>query len=224
MRLSVELIQQANSNTNPIGEYELLLRSYNILYIENLGITLDYYNCIDLSHNNITKLNNIPTLYKLYTLLLSYNNINYIDYNIYQSLPNITTIVLTHNNIDNINILKPLQQCKSLTSLILFDNPICNITNYRLTIIALLPQLKLLDMNKIKPNERKQAKSIDIDMLLVQAAQQQQQQQTKKRTAIDDIQQQQKQIKKQKLIEQIKKTTKLSELTKLENELKMLEE
>lgn len=51
MKITAELIQQSPQFTNPLNERQLDLRGYKLKLIENLGATLDFYECIDLSDN-----------------------------------------------------------------------------------------------------------------------------------------------------------------------------
>ena len=63
---------------NAIAEREISLRGLKIFVIENLGATLvriiqDQFDCIDLTNNDITKLDETAPLKRLSTLLLSNN-------------------------------------------------------------------------------------------------------------------------------------------------------
>jgi len=55
---------------NPVKDYELDLRGYKVPVIENLGATLDQFDTIDLTDNEIRKLDGFPLLNRLSTLLL----------------------------------------------------------------------------------------------------------------------------------------------------------
>lgn len=68
MKITAELIQQSPQFTNPLNERQLDLRGYKLKLIENLGATLDFYECIDLSDNELRRLNNFTYLEK-YKLL-----------------------------------------------------------------------------------------------------------------------------------------------------------
>jgi U2 small nuclear ribonucleoprotein A' len=64
MKITPELIQQSPQFTNSLNERQLNLRSYKLKLIENLGATLDFYECIDLSDNELRKLSNFTYLEK----------------------------------------------------------------------------------------------------------------------------------------------------------------
>lgn len=97
VRLTPELIQQSMQYLNPCRDRELCLRGkpkcmnyfsvgtvffelheilgYRIPMIENLGATLDQFDAIDLSDNDIRKLDGFPFLKRLSTLILNHNPI-----------------------------------------------------------------------------------------------------------------------------------------------------
>lgn len=127
----------------------------------------DCYDCIDLSDNEIAKLQNYsllrryfqkqkrPTLLpslipgnRLKTLNLCNNRISKIQ-NIGDSLPNIENIVLVNNKISDLRELENLIDCKSLVRLYLNGNPVACMPNYRLYAIFLIPSLRVLDFQKI---------------------------------------------------------------------------
>jgi len=56
MRITPDLIAGSPQFTNPIKDREIKLRAYKIPAIENLGATQDQFDTIDLSDNEIRKL------------------------------------------------------------------------------------------------------------------------------------------------------------------------
>lgn len=72
---------------NAIGEYELDLRGNKLGAIENLAVTHDIFDCLDLSDNDIVRLEGFPPLKKLKTLLLHNNRITRLDRDIGSALP-----------------------------------------------------------------------------------------------------------------------------------------
>eukprot|EP01103_Thecamoeba_quadrilineata_P021319 TRINITY_DN975_c0_g1_i2.p1 TRINITY_DN975_c0_g1~~TRINITY_DN975_c0_g1_i2.p1 ORF type:complete len:249 (-),score=39.15 TRINITY_DN975_c0_g1_i2:112-858(-) len=125
-----------------------------IAVIENLGVTQDQYDTIDLSDNEIKKLENFPLLRRLRTIFLNNNRINRILPNLDEVLPNLDTLILTNNRFAKLSDLEPLADLISLRSLSLLENPVTKKQNYRLYIIHLLPNLRLLDFRKIKQKEK----------------------------------------------------------------------
>lgn len=165
MKLTPTLILDAPTYMNPVGERTLLLRSLEIQVIENLGVTNDMFEVIDLTDNEIRILNGLPNLVKLKTLLLGRNsiqimqlnhthNINNNNNNNSHTLINLKTLSLIENNLKNLHDLIGLRNFKNLENLYLNHNPVTNLKNYRLFVIWLLPNLKILDFNKIKEKER----------------------------------------------------------------------
>jgi len=157
MRLTADVVRSAPSYINPLKERELGLRGFKIPVIENLGVTEDQYDAIDLSENEILKLENFPLLTRLQTLLLSNNRIARISEGLQKFLPKLSTLMLMNNKLVNLRDIDPLSELSSLISLSLNNNPVTKHKSYRLYIIHKIPSLKLLDFKKIKPQERKEA-------------------------------------------------------------------
>lgn len=165
MRLTIDLIRFAASYINAIGEREISLRAYQIPAIENLGILEDSYDCIDLSENSIIIMENFPLMPRLTTLLFHNNKIKKILKGLSQFLPNLQNLMLTNNQISNFNDLDGIEEFSNLLRLSLIGNPITKEKNYRLYIIAHLPNLKHLDFKKIKKSERIEANKLFHDVV-----------------------------------------------------------
>jgi U2 small nuclear ribonucleoprotein A' len=155
MRLTPELLRTAPAHVNPLKDREIVLRGYKIPVIENLGVTQDHFDTLDLSDNEIVTLDNFPLLNTLRTLILNNNRISSIADNLGQFLPRITALMLTNNQLVTLESLAPLAGMPSITNLSLVGNAVCRQENYRLFCIHLFPHLKILDFNKVKPVERK---------------------------------------------------------------------
>lgn len=107
MRITVELIQRSHQALNALNERELCLRGLKISVIENLGATLvipnqDQFEVIDLTNNEIFKLEDSAPLRALTTLLLSNNEISIISPNFGKNCPRLENLVLTNNKVPNI--------------------------------------------------------------------------------------------------------------------------
>jgi len=157
MRLTADLIRGAPAYINPLKERELSLRGYKISKIENLGVTEDQYDVLDLSDNEILKLENFPLLQRLHAILLNNNRLCRISKGLGEFLPRLVTLILTGNKITNLEDIDNLAELPRLTHLSLLNNPISKQDHYRLYVIHKLPKLKLLDFRKVKPSERKEA-------------------------------------------------------------------
>ncbi|CAI5759179.1 unnamed protein product [Candida verbasci] len=158
MKLLVQYIQDAPRILNTNKELTLLLRDKHITEIDNLQTTNDIFHCIDLTNNNLVKLSNIPQLKNLKTLLLGNNNITYIDIRTL-SETNIESLSLYNNNLYKFQF-EIRTVFKNLRNLVLIDNPITRIENYRLFTIWIFPNLKVLDFTKVKESERVKAREI----------------------------------------------------------------
>jgi len=160
MRLTPEVLEQADVKLNPSFEVEIDLRGNKFAAIENLGVTDNYYESIDLSDNEIAKLENFPLLTRLKTLFFNNNRIARIETGLEKSLPSLETLILTNNRIARLGDLNPLSTVKSLRCLSLLSNPVSKLKHYRLYVIHVLPFLKLLDFSKVKWKERLLARKI----------------------------------------------------------------
>eukprot|EP01028_Stygiella_incarcerata_P003126 TRINITY_DN1592_c0_g1_i1.p1 TRINITY_DN1592_c0_g1~~TRINITY_DN1592_c0_g1_i1.p1 ORF type:complete len:246 (+),score=63.09 TRINITY_DN1592_c0_g1_i1:142-879(+) len=157
MRLSPELIAKAPQFQNTVRDREIDLRGCRIPDIENLGATLDRFDTIDLTDNEITRLENFPLLKRLGTLLLSNNRVDYVSPSVGNSLPNLHTLVLSNNFVSVLDVVDSLESLSSLRNLSFLRNPVAKIDDYRLYCIWKLPQLRVLDFRKIKKSEREAA-------------------------------------------------------------------
>ncbi|KAJ8969959.1 hypothetical protein NQ314_001482 [Rhamnusium bicolor] len=160
VKLTAELIQNSMQYINPVKDRELDLRGYRIPEIENLGATGDQFDTIDFSDNDIRKLDGFPYLKRLKCLLLNNNRIVRIGEHLEEYIPNLESLILTGNQIDELGDVDPLISLDKLTTLSLMHNPITAKQHYRLYVIYKLPQLKLLDFRKIKMKERDEAKTL----------------------------------------------------------------
>lgn len=160
MKLTADLILQSAQFTNALKDRELDLRGYKIPVIENLGATLDQFDTINFSDNDIRKLEGFPLLKRLKCLLLNNNRVCRIGEGLETYLPNLETLVLTNNNMQDLSDLEPLGSIKSLRYLSLMRNPIVNKQNYRLYVIHSVPQIRVLDFQRIKQRERDAAERL----------------------------------------------------------------
>jgi len=154
VRLTADLILNSSSYFNALKERELNLRGNKIALIENLGATQDQFDCIDLSDNEIVKLDGFPLLNRLRTLLLNNNLMSAIASGLGEQLPNMDTLILTNNRLNNLSDIDVLSEMKSLRRLSLLENGLTKKQHYRLYVINKLPHLKLLDFRKVKQKER----------------------------------------------------------------------
>ncbi|CAI0611006.1 unnamed protein product, partial [Linum tenue] len=154
VRLTADLIWKSPHFFNAIKERELDLRGNKIPVIENLGATEDQFDTIDLSDNEIVKLENLPFLNRLGTVLLNNNRITRISSRIGEFLPKLHSLVLTNNRLVNLVEIDPLASLPKLQFLSLLDNNITKRPNYRLYVIFKLKSLRVLDFKKVKAKVR----------------------------------------------------------------------
>ncbi|CAN6877898.1 unnamed protein product [Brassica oleracea] len=160
VKLTADLIWNSPHFFNAVKERELELRGNKIPVIENLGATEDQFDTIDLSDNEIVKLENFPLLNRLGTLIINNNRITRINPNIGEFLPKLHTLVLTNNRLVNLVEIDPLASIPKLQYLSLLDNNITKKPNYRLYVIHKLKSLRVLDFIKVKAKERAEAAAL----------------------------------------------------------------
>ncbi|KAJ9204354.1 hypothetical protein DTO164E3_2116 [Paecilomyces variotii] len=156
MRLTVELIQNSLSYINPLKERELDLRGHKIPAIENLGVAKDQ-DAIDFTDNDISSLSNFPFFPRLRSLMLARNRVSQIQPSLASSIPNLTNLVLTSNNMNELADLDPLGKFTRLTHLVLLENPVTRKEHYRYYVIWRIPSVRFLDYHKVKDAERAKA-------------------------------------------------------------------
>ena len=142
VKLTPDLIEGAGQYINPIRDRELDLRGYKIPVIENLGTTLDQFDTIDFSDNEIRKLDGFPYLMRVKSLLLNNNRIVRLGEGLELCLPNLHTLVLTNNSLQELADLEPITSLKKLTLLSLLHNPVVTKRNYREYVIHKFPNLR----------------------------------------------------------------------------------
>lgn len=157
MRLTVDLILQHRQYINPARDWTLALRGCKIPMVENLGATQDHFECIDLTDNDLLKIDNIPPLPRLRSLILCNNRISRIDPEAIASVPGLVSLTLTNNKIETLSDLLPIFQAKKLERLSLVDNAVRERAYYRLFVVFNLPKLRFLDFKRVTQREREQA-------------------------------------------------------------------
>jgi U2 small nuclear ribonucleoprotein A' len=161
MKLTPELIESGYQYINrATRDRELDLRAYKVTVIENLGATLDQFDAIDFSDNDIRKLDGFPLLQRLKTLLLNNNWIGRIADDLHESVPNVETLVLTNNHMQELGDIEPLAKLQKLSTLSLLNNPMTTKKHYRLFVIHKLPNVRLLDFRKVRQRERLESKQL----------------------------------------------------------------
>ncbi|KAJ3218643.1 U2 small nuclear ribonucleoprotein A' [Dinochytrium kinnereticum] len=160
VKLDYEVLSQAPSYVDALKERALGLRGLKIARIENLAITKDQHDTIDLTNNDLRKLDNFPPMPRLKTLLLSNNRIQKIDTECTQKIPNLDTLILTNNQFSELGDLDVLAGFKGLTHLSLLYNPVTDLKHYREYVIFRCPTLRVLDFKHVWDKERATAKTL----------------------------------------------------------------
>jgi U2 small nuclear ribonucleoprotein A' len=113
VKLDYDVLSAAPTFLNAAKDRELNLRSLKLTLIENLILTKDQNEVIDLTDNEIRIFDNFPTLLRLRvsllrlkTLLLSGNRIVRIDFSIAKYLPNLTNLILNNNHLSELGFYR----------------------------------------------------------------------------------------------------------------------
>ena len=157
VKLTSEVISRGFQYMNVSKEYELSLRGFKIMDIQNLSATNDQFACINLSDNSISEINYLPQLKRLKTLMLINNRISKIENDFAINCPFLTNLVLTNNKISDLKQIDNIASCKSLEKLYLVDNVVTKMKNYRLYVIYKIPTLRILDFQRVTKKEREEA-------------------------------------------------------------------
>jgi len=156
-RLTAELIHTSPQFVNPLKERELDLRGNKIPQIENLGAAEDQFDVVDLSDNDVARLEGFPLMSRLSSLFVANNRVASIASGLGARLPSLRTLVLANNRLEALADLDALASLTSLTLLSVVKNPVAGKAQYRIHVIARLPQLQVLDFKKVTAQERTQA-------------------------------------------------------------------
>lgn len=70
--------------------------------------------------------------------------------NLEQCLPNLESLILTGNQIQELGDLDPLASLPKLKMLSLLHNPVVSKEHYRLYVAHKIPQVRILDFRKVK--------------------------------------------------------------------------
>ena len=137
------------------------MRGYKIPYLENLAATNDQFECVDLTENDITRLEELPRLSRLETLMLANNKISSVEPDFAEMCPKLSSVILTNNRLSRLEDIDRLGSgCLKLTRLSLIGNLVCNLPNYRLYTIGRIPSLKVLDFQSVTQQEREMANKL----------------------------------------------------------------
>ena len=117
----------------------------------------DNVDSIDLSDNDLTRLDNFPVLRRLSWLLLAGNRVARVGDELGNYLPNLRTLVLTGNRLATLAEIDVLASLASLEALSLLHNPVTRRPHYRAYVISRFPQLRVLDFQRVKRKERSAA-------------------------------------------------------------------
>jgi len=129
-------------------------RGLRIAAIENLPLTRDMYDAIDLSDNSLPRLENVPLLRRLRTLLLANNRLSGVERGLGLNLPALDMLVLDGNQLAALGDVCELGKFASLAVLSLRGNPVSSNPLYRQLCVHVCRSLRLLDGAPVTEGER----------------------------------------------------------------------
>ena len=156
---------RAGREAGPATARELDLRGHKLNALDNLECTQDSFDSIDLSDNEVARLE-VATpqpLGRLTRLRLACNRISYIADGLGDALPHLEILDLMSNDLKSLRALAPLAMAPSIISLTLVDNPVTEQKGYRAFVIALLPKLRVLDHVSGRGHGRSKQVSVQAD-------------------------------------------------------------
>lgn len=161
MRLTPVVLARAETRLNPAHEREIILRGLRLVAIENLAILQDGFDVLDLSDNEIKRLDNFPQgTSRLSSLLVNNNLVSRVSSTVGSQLPNLTALVLTGNRVTSFTEITHIASLKKLQHLSLLDNPVALNSHYRLYCVYTIPALRSLDYRKVSRKEREEASKL----------------------------------------------------------------
>ncbi|GAA6064776.1 hypothetical protein JCM10212_006325 [Sporobolomyces blumeae] len=163
VRLDADLIARTPSYLNPLHDRELDLRGHKIPAIENLGVTKDQLESLDLTDNAITSVSNFPLLRRLRQLLLSNNPVRTVSPSIATSLPNLDSLILTNSSVakESLAVLGDvLGKCRKLEHVSFKGAPVAQAEHYKDWIVFKCHKLRSLDFDRIRQKDRDHANSL----------------------------------------------------------------
>ncbi|KNE66545.1 hypothetical protein AMAG_11675 [Allomyces macrogynus ATCC 38327] len=163
VKLTADLISHTDTFLNALGERELDLRGLRIPAIENLGAARDTLDTLNLTDNDVRSVSGFPRMPRLTALMLAHNRVTRIDADAGSALPNLHTLILSHNAIAELGDLDALSAFPSLVRLSLVGNPVTRRPDYRLYAIHRAPSVRVLDFAKVRDVERKAARDLFVN-------------------------------------------------------------
>ncbi|TNY23969.1 leucine-rich repeat-domain-containing protein [Rhodotorula diobovata] len=166
VRLDADLLARTPAYLSPLKERELDLRGHKIPAIENLAVTRDQLDSLDLTDNSIAQLANFPLLRRLKQLILANNPVRSLSPSVPTALPNLDTLVLSNSAFPKESLPAlghTLAQCRKLTHLVLRGAPVASADHYKDWLVFRLAHLRSLDYDRITLRDRQHARALFLD-------------------------------------------------------------
>ena len=130
----------------------------NVEVIDNFS---DFVNLevLWLNHNRIKRLENLDENIRIKELYLQYNQISTLKDSSILCFTFLEILNLESNQLSDLDrVLVSLSRCRFLKQLNLSKNPVSQESNYRISVIAAIPGLEVLDNRKVTESERAAAR------------------------------------------------------------------
>lgn len=160
------------NKTTRVGYLDISNLELDCITTEMQGCPQNLTSFIDISHNNLSDAGFLRFYFNASCLNADYNSFEKLDS--FPKLPNLDTLTLNFNSIDNINeaVRSIAKKFPELQHLSLIQNPCCpflkinsteaELRRYRLRIISRLTTLLTLDGSPINDRERFEAEDFSI--------------------------------------------------------------
>ena len=108
-KVDFELLQQAPSFLNAVRDRELDLRGNKFQRIENLILTKDQHDTLNVTDNDLRILDNFPYMPRLKNIMAANNRITKLSLELYKYIPNLTCLILTNSQLSELGGLLSLE-------------------------------------------------------------------------------------------------------------------
>lgn len=144
--------------------HTLSLRDLTIPLVENVETLPDIFETLDLTNNEIITLGNFPLLMRTHTVLMARNKVSFIQRNLDSQIPMVKTLSLVNNSLADYATLETLSCLRHLENLYITGNPVMLMEHTREFVIWCLPQLRVLNFERVKQSERLRARELFGDL------------------------------------------------------------
>ncbi|KAJ1500464.1 U2 small nuclear ribonucleoprotein A', partial [Coelomomyces lativittatus] len=151
VNLSADFFSKVETFLNPLNDRELNLRGYKIPMLEHLGACCRQMDTLNLMDNELKVLAGpFPSLPRLRHVYLTNNRLHSLEPGLERYFPFLETLLFTNNAFTELKYVRYLHGLKHLTHVSFLGNPITKHKWYRSYVIYHVPQIRVLDYQRVK--------------------------------------------------------------------------